>query len=113
MKRKLLTLCFLLFASAGYGQSKDLIKISGIIKSNSAPGLQSALITLYTGEGIAQRTTVTNEKGAFDIIVPLGNYHLVAALDGYKAEERTLVLTAKQQPQTTIKPITLRNNITQ
>jgi hypothetical protein len=110
MKRKLLTLCCLSFAFAAYSQSKDQIKISGIIRSNTSP-LKAALITLYTGEGIAQRTTITNEKGSFNMIVPLGNYHLVAALDGYKAEERTLFLSTKQQPQTTIKPITLKNNI--
>jgi hypothetical protein len=93
-----------------FSQSQKQILLKGTVKDCKAVYLSKVLVTLYSGDGIAIKNTVTDNDGKFSILAPIGNYHLIASLNGYVAEENLLIITEKQLPQRNIKTIILKNN---
>ncbi|TWF31710.1 carboxypeptidase family protein [Chitinophaga polysaccharea] len=110
MKHFIVSLCFILLTTVGFSQSQKQILLKGTVKDCKAVYLSKVLVTLYSGDGIAIKNTVTDNEGKFSLLAPIGNYHLIASLNGYIAEENLLIITEKQLPQKNIKTIILKNN---
>lgn len=105
MKKICFLLCCITFTIAVLGQSHTVI-ISGQVKEGKEC-LESVLITLYDSSGKARHTSITDKEGKYIITVPVANYHLIAAMPGYLAEERILLLTERKK---SVQPIKLKRN---
>lgn len=87
MIRNILTLSFLLFGQAVFGQEK--VTLNGYIK-DAANGEELLGVTIYIPS--LKAGTITNDYGFYALTVPKGTYEVQFTYIGYKEQVRTLDL---------------------
>ena len=72
--------------------------IEGTVKDGSGAVLPGVTVTVTNTETGAERSTITNDQGAYRaILLPLGRYTIAAELQGFRKYEQTgLTLSAGQ-----------------
>jgi outer membrane receptor for ferrienterochelin and colicins len=82
--------CFTLLVCCSMRITAQQASINGLVKSDDQPLAFASVGIKGTSIG-----TTTNEKGAFNIQMPLGKYEVVVSMIGYMPQTRTVHLTSE------------------